>query len=115
MFDLWTRGERLTESEFVEITERIYSNIQAELDSMDADLDCEEQQGVLAIECPDRSEVILSRQVATMEIWVAARSGGYHLRFDDQDWVCSKTGEKLAELLGRVCEEQSGQIIRFSL
>ncbi|MDA0977422.1 MAG: iron donor protein CyaY, partial [Proteobacteria bacterium] len=62
------------------------------------------------------SQIIFSRQGASREIWVAARSGGFHLRqeADDEDasWRCGTTGESLAELVNRVFTEQSGEPVQ---
>ena len=78
------------------------------IDDGDANLDYENASGVLTVTCEDSdSQVIVSRQVAKSEIWVAARSGGFHCQSKDGDWVCSTTGETLQQLLSRTCSEQS--------
>jgi CyaY protein len=42
------------------------------------------------------------------EIWVAAKSGGFHLREQQDQWFCAVTQERLSALLNRVVSEQSG-------
>lgn len=103
----------MPESEFHELVDQIYVQIEDLIDESGADLDYESGGGVMTITCEnDGSKVILSRQPATLEIWVAARSGGYHFKYDQAEWICA-TGESLAELLRRVIHEQSQEDIEI--
>ena len=51
-------------------------------------------------------KVIVSRQVVQQQLWVAAKSGGFHLTYQAGDWVCQSTSEGLWVLLARVFQEQ---------
>jgi len=87
--------------------------IEDQVDQSGADLDYETSGSVMTITCEsDGSKIILSRQPATSELWVAARSGGFHFRMKDDGWVCA-TGENLAELLERVIQEQNNETLTF--
>ena len=66
---------------------------------------------MLTLEFPDGSSVVLSRQIANHEVWIAARSGGFHLAHDGDQWVCGTTGESISELLNRVFSEQLDQVV----
>ncbi len=96
----------MEELEFNDRVDKIIEQIEDELDELEADLDIESSAGVLSIKFPDGSAVILSRQPASCEIWIAARSGGFHLRWVDDQWQCQTTDETLSALLGRVFTEQ---------
>lgn len=75
-----------------------------------ADVDFEMQGGILEIECADGSKVIVSPHVIAREIWVAARSGGFHFRYDaGQGWVDTRSGEPLFTHLAGILKQQ-GQI-----
>ena len=63
---------------------------------------------MLAFTLDSGSSVILSRQIANHEIWVAAKSGGFHLKRAGGGWRCGNTGESLEQLLNRVFMEQAG-------
>ena len=67
--------------------------------------------GLLTITFEDGSSVILSRQIATREVWVAARSGGFHLAMVDGQWHCGTTDEDLGVLLDRVFTEHAGESV----
>jgi len=90
--------------------------IEDALDNCDVDMDYERADAVLTITLEDNgTQVILSRQSAVQELWVAARSGGFHLSFKNPGWKCSTTGEDLPTLLDRVLSEQQGAAVSLGL
>ena len=97
----------MTESEFHRavdaVLERIESSVEAEK-ALDVDLEA----GILTVTCPDASRVIVNRQTPNREIWVAARSGGFHFTFRDGEWRDTRSGDELFACLARVIESQSG-------
>ena len=71
------------------------------------DIDYESAGGVLTLTVEaENSKVIISRQPAMLQIWLAARSGGFYLNYHDQTWRCATTAETFETLLNRVCREQ---------
>ena len=82
--------------------------LDAALAGSDADLDWSINDGILEIECPDGSKLIVNRHAANREIWVAARSGGFHFRREQGDWRDTRGGASLAVALTRLIAEQGG-------
>ena len=77
----------MNDSEFAALTDAVLKKIEAGLEASDADLDFEMPSvGVLEIEFADRSKIIVNRHGVAKEVWVAARSGGFHYRWDGTDW-----------------------------
>ena len=103
----------MSESEFVALTDRVLGAVGAAIDASGEDLDWSENDGVLTIECPDDSRVIVNRHLPNRELWVAARSGGFHFRSDNARWGDTCGGEELGALLTRLLREQSGVAIEF--
>ena len=64
--------------------------------------------GILEIECADGSKLIVNRHVPNREIWVAARSGGFHFRADGGAWRDTRSGKELAALLTGLLRDQAG-------
>ncbi|HEY5764269.1 MAG TPA: iron donor protein CyaY [Rhodocyclaceae bacterium] len=84
--------------------------IDGALESCGIDLDLNQLAGgVLEVEFPDGSQLIINRHAAAREIWVAARSGGFHFRFDGTDWVDTRSGERLVAALSRLVSLQAQQ------
>lgn len=104
----------MNESEFNALAEATLLGIEQQVEDADTELDFEMSSGILTLTAENGSKIIINRQVATLEIWVAARSGGFHLGRQDDVWFCQFTGETLQELLARVVVEQGGEKIAFT-
>lgn len=104
----------MDESVFVSMAEKELAHIEDALEQCGLDIDIEPQPGgILALTFEDDSQIIINRHVAAREIWVAARSGGFHFRPVDGDWQDSRSGEDLYVLLSRVISEQAGEPVRL--
>ena len=103
----------MTETEFHRAVDGVLERVEAALAGLD-ELDVDLEGGVLTIECPDSSRVIVNRQTPNREVWVAARSGGYHFAWRDEAWRDTRSGEELFAALARVVEAQSGAKVRFA-
>ena len=100
-------GEQtLNDTSFNREVDGVFLDIEERVDELADDIDIDSSGGVLTFTFQDGSKVILSRQVGSHEIWVAAKSGGYHLKLDDDNWVSDSTGENLATLVDRVFIQQ---------
>lgn len=98
----------MQEREYHEIVDDLFMELEDTLDELDHDLDVNASGGLLEVSFPNGSTVVLSRQPANQEIWVAAKSGGFHLAMVEDEWRCGTTDESLAVLLNRVFSEQLG-------
>jgi len=81
--------------------------LDAALETSDSDLDWSLRDGVLTIECDDGSRVIVNRHVPNREIWVAAKSGGFHFRAQQGRWRDSRGQDELAAALARLLKAQA--------
>ncbi len=80
----------------------------------DLELDFERKEGgVLEIEFDDGAKIIVNRHSAAREIWVAARSGGFHFRFDGAEWRDTRSGEELFGALSALLSSQLGRRLRL--
>jgi CyaY protein len=104
----------LDEREFNQEADAMLSRIEAALDACDADLDFEIQPGgVIEIEFDNGSKIIVNRHAAAREIWVAARSGGYHFKFENGNWIGTRDGAALMDVLSRCASEQAGEPVEL--
>ena len=93
----------MNDSEFNTLADAALSRIEAGLDACGADLDFAMiAAGVLEIELADRSKIIVNRHDAAKELWVAARAGGFHFRWDGNDWRDTRDGGELIAALSRL-------------
>ena len=104
----------ISATEFNERVDALFELIVDTIDASDAADDIELNQGVLEITCDNDSKIIINRHAPTQEIWVAARSGGYHFKPLSDDWIDTRSGETLPATLTRVMQEQTGKNVNFN-
>lgn len=103
----------MTDTEFDQLATMTLAGIEAAVEAASgaAGLDVDLQMkpgGVLELEFEDGSKMIINRQSAVREIWVAAKSGGFHFRYDGHRWVDTRDGGELFAALSRIVGAQSG-------
>ena len=91
---------------------RIESGVEASIEAGE-ELDVDLESGILTITCPDDTRVIVNRQTPNREIWVAARSGGFHFVWRDGAWRDTRSGEELFASLARIIALQSGAEVEW--
>ena len=102
----------MTETEFHRAVDEALERIERAAEAsggLDADL----ESGILTLECPDASRIIVNRQTPNREIWVAARSGGFHFAWKDGAWRDTRSGEELFAALARITGLQAGEALDF--
>lgn len=107
----------MNESEFNEIAEQAIEDMQDAIEASGADIDYEEVGGVLTLEFDNGSKIIFSKQAAMKQLWMAAKSGGFHFMYDEESerWLCdSGDHEELYQMLSRLSSEQSGEEVIIS-
>jgi CyaY protein len=104
----------MDETEFTALAERTLERIEASLEESGVDADVElKPGGVIEIEYADGSKMIINRHAAAREIWVAARAGGFHFRWDAGAWRDTRDGTELFAALSKLVSAQSGQPVRL--
>lgn len=105
----------MDEKEFNPLADAMINKIEAALDQCDADIDFEQKPGgVIEVICDNGSKVIINRHTAAREIWVAAKSGGFHFKYDNGAWVGTRDGEPLMAVVSRCLSEQTGEAVTLS-
>jgi len=102
----------MTESDFHRAVDAAFARIEASVEAEDR-LEADLEGGVLTITCPDASRIIVNRQTPNREIWVAARSGGFHFASREGAWRDTRSGDELFASLARLVEMQAGVQVRF--
>ncbi len=107
----------MTDSEFLDRAEALLQSVEAACDrinaELDVDIDNQRVGGMVTLSFSNKSQIIINMQKPLHEIWMAAKSGGYHYRFSDGQWRDTKgPGEFFAELT-RNATAQSGAALVF--
>ena len=105
----------MDEREFAKRADEALSRIEAALEATGVGADVElKEGGVLAIEFDDGSRMVINRHGAARELWVAARAGGFHFRWDGAAWRDTRDGTELFAALSKLVSAQSGQSVRLA-
>ena len=116
--------ETIDDKQFYQLGSNLLQSIEVALeaadDELDLDLDVERQGGnVINIRFRDKSVIVVNTQPPLHEIWVAAKSGGYHYRWagtmTNPLWLDTKTGKELLSDLTEFASAQAGQPVKFKL
>ena len=103
----------LTEARFHDLVDATQKAVEDLLEDHAEDIDI--SAGMMTIKFDNGSQLIISRQEPLRQLWLAARSGGYHFDYDEESgkWSCEKSEELLGEVLARATEEQAGVELDF--
>ena len=105
----------MNESEFNRLADAVLARIEAGLEASDADLDfAMVSSGVLEIEFADGSKIIVNRHGAAKEMWVAAKSGGFHFRWDGAHWRDTRDSSELMAALSALISAQAEELVVLS-
>jgi CyaY protein len=104
----------MDEREFETRAAQALAAIEQALEAAELDADFElKEGGILEIEFEDGSKIIINRHGAAREIWVAARSGGFHFRWQGTAWHDTRDGSELFAALSKLVSQQSGRGVRL--
>jgi len=100
----------MNDSEYHKKATETLDRIEQAVEATGADIDYEMTNEILVLEFEDASKIIVNKQSAAHQLWVAARSGGFHYDYDaDKDrWVNDQTGAELFAELSRLASDQAG-------
>lgn len=108
----------MTDLEFLDRAEAVLRAIEANCDRInensDADIDNQRTGGMVTLVFPDRSQIVVNLQKPLHEIWLAARAGGFHYKFDGQRWMDTKGQGEFFTSLSRYASEQAHVPLVFS-
>jgi len=104
----------MTETEFLTAAGAVLSRIEEAVEATGVDADIERKgDGILELEFDNGSKIVINSQTPMRQIWVAARSGGFHFESKDGAWRDTRSGEALFDTLSKVVSEQSGEAVRL--
>ncbi len=103
----------LTEARFHDLVDATQQALEELLEDHADDIEI--SAGMMTIKFDNGSQLIISRQEPLRQLWLAARSGGYHFDYDEESgkWSCEKSEELLGEVLARAVKEQGGVELDF--
>lgn len=75
------------------------------------DIDTQRAGGVLELTFPAGSKIVVNKQPPLHEIWLAARAGGYHFKWDGAAWRDTKNGADFVAVFNEQASLQGGKTL----
>lgn len=108
----------MTDSEYQDLAEALLRSVERGCDRIndesDTDLDNQRVGGMVTMTFANRSQIIVNLQKPLHEVWMAARAGGFHYKWDGVQWMDTKGHGEFFAHLSRCASEQAGQGLAFS-
>ena len=108
----------MTDLEYLDKAEQLLMAVEQACDRLndevDADIDAQRVGGMVTLVFANRSQIVINQQKPLHEIWLAAKTGGYHYKFDGKNWLDTKGSGEFFENLSRFASEQAGLPLTFS-
>jgi len=113
-----TRTSSLSDSDYRALTQALLDGIEARIDRWLQDdlidIDSHRTGGLLELAFPDGSKIIVNTQPPLHEVWLAAKAGGFHYRWDGRQWVDTRDGSEFLATLSQHASTQGGRRLDFS-
>ena len=105
----------LNEARFHDLVDATQQQLEDVFDESGLDVDLENSAGVLTVKFEGGSQLIFSRQEPLRQLWLAAKSGGFHFDYDEESsrWVCDTSEELLSEMVHNLTLEHTGADLDF--
>jgi CyaY protein len=108
----------MTDPEFMDHAENLLKAVELGCDRIndegDADVDNQRTGGMVTLVFPNHTQIVINLQKPLHEVWMAAKSGGYHYKFDGQRWMDTKGQGEFFEGLSRDASTQAGVPLKFT-
>ena len=106
----------MNESQFNQLAEETMIAVEEAIEASGADIDYDNVADILTLEFSNGSRIIINKQTPLSQIWVAAKSGGYHFDYDETSELWCLKGDKQKNLFSQLslyCSQQAGEDIRL--
>lgn len=109
----------MTDVEFMNCAEALLEAVERNCDRINdetrVDIDNQRTGGMITLTFENKSQIIINLQKPLQEIWMAAKSGGYHYRCNQGVWSDTKGQGEFFAALSDNASAQTGEALVFFL
>lgn len=105
----------MTETEFLHHSDQLFAHIEDTLEQGGYDIDSQLNGNVLTLEADDGTQIIINRHTPNQEMWIAAKSGGYHFAAKNGLWLATRDGSEFFQVLNQALSAAAGEEIVLPL
>ncbi len=107
----------MTDSEFMDRAEILLHRVETACDRINdedrADIDSQRVGGMVTLVFSNQSQIVINLQKPLHEVWLAAKAGGYHYKFDGALWQDTKGQGEFFVCLTHLASEQAACQLSF--
>lgn len=107
----------MTDLDYQNLAERALKAIETACDRIndetDADIDNQRSGGMITLTFANRSQIVINLQKPLQEIWMAAKAGGFHYKFNRTHWTDTRDAGEFFATLSRHASAQAGLQLEF--
>lgn len=107
----------MTDPEYMDRAEALLARVETCCDRIneatDADIDNQRVGGMVTLTFRNGSQIVVNLQKPLHEVWMAARAGGFHYKFDGARWLDTKGHGEFFAHLAKYASEQAGRPLAF--
>lgn len=108
----------MNDSDFLDKAETLLRAVEHSCDRINdaslADIDNQRVGAMVTLVFSNQSQIIINLQKPLHEVWLAAKAGGYHYKFDSDQWLDTKGQGEFFSCLSRFASDQAGSSLVFS-
>lgn len=109
-----TLSESAYRSAATAVLDRIERTVDRWLEEDLIDIDTHRTGGLLELSLPKGSKIIINLQPPLQEVWMAAQGGGFHYRWQDGQWMDTRSGQEFFTALSDHLSRQAGCALTVS-
>jgi len=103
----------MNDSEFQQLADQLYQKIEDCIEESGADVDYDQNGGLLTLEFENRTKLIINRQQPLHQIWLATIENGHHYDYKAGRWIDDRSGDEFLTFLSAAIFKQSQEKVVF--
>ena len=104
----------MNDSEFQQLADQLYQKIEDSIEESGADVDYDQNGGLLTLEFENRTKFIINRQQPLHQIWLATLENGHHYDYKAGKWIDDRSGDEFLTFLSAAIYKQSKEKVVFN-
>lgn len=107
-------GTDMNDTEYHQLADQVLEQLQDAVDEVDFDLDYETAGGIVEVEFPNGTKIIVNKQAPLHQLWVATKFNGHHFEYKEGQWIDNRTDVEFWTLINEAATKQAGETIELN-
>lgn len=99
----------------IETLKQLDIAIECAAQAADIDIETSRYDHLLEIEFSEGSKIVINLQAPMQEIWVAAKTGGFHFRYNNTDhcWLDTRDQQELYQVVAQLIYQHTNMMLNL--